>query len=89
MPGELVRSLIEELRVLLRSPTESTRPGGFEGREVEVLRLLAEGLETTEIAANLNYSERTIKNIIFAVTRRLNLRNRTLAVAYAIRAGTL
>lgn len=54
-----------------------------------MLRLLAEGLDTAEIAAKLNYSERTIKNIISAVTRRLNLRNRTHAVAYAIRAGTL
>ncbi|MFF7581273.1 LuxR family transcriptional regulator [Streptomyces sp. NPDC008061] len=89
MPGELLRSLIEELRALLRDPTGSILPGGFEGREVEVLRLLAEGLDTTEIAAKLNYSERTIKNIIFAVTRRLNLRNRTHAVAYAMRIGAL
>ncbi|MEU9976179.1 response regulator transcription factor [Streptomyces sp. NPDC051014] len=89
MPGELLRSLIEELRTLLRDPTGAILPGGFEGREVEVLRLLAEGLDTTEIAARLNYSERTIKNIIFAVTRRLNLRNRTHAVAYAMRVGAL
>ncbi|MFF4902951.1 LuxR family transcriptional regulator [Streptomyces sp. NPDC001068] len=89
MPGELLRALVEELRTLLRDPTGPVLPGGFEGREVEVLRLLAEGLDTTEIAARLNYSERTIKNIIFAVTRRLNLRNRTHAVAYAMRIGAL
>ncbi|MFJ9566328.1 LuxR C-terminal-related transcriptional regulator [Streptomyces fuscichromogenes] len=88
MPGELLRSLIEE-SPLLREPTGSTPPGGFEGREVEVLRLLAEGLDTTEVAARLNYSERTIKNIIFTVTRRLNLRNRTHAVAFAMRMGAL
>ncbi|MEU1090774.1 LuxR family transcriptional regulator [Streptomyces sp. NPDC005576] len=89
MPGELLRSLVEELRTLLRDPRGSILPGGLEGREVEVLRLLAEGMDTTEIAAKLNYSERTIKNIIFAVTRRLNLRNRTHAVAYAMRVGAL
>ncbi|WP_406841707.1 response regulator transcription factor (plasmid) [Streptomyces sp. AHU1] len=89
MPGELLRSVIEELRALLRDTTGSALPGGFESREIEVLRLLADGLDTTEIAAKLNYSERTIKNIIFAVTRRLNLRNRTHAVAYAIRIGAL
>ncbi|WP_329295772.1 helix-turn-helix transcriptional regulator [Streptomyces sp. NBC_01455] len=89
MPGELLRALVEELRTLLRDPTGAIVPGGFEGREVEVLRLLAEGLDTTEIAAKLSYSERTIKNIIFAVTRRLNLRNRTHAVAYAMRIGAL
>lgn len=89
MPGELLRSLIEELRGLLRDPAGPMLPGGFESREVEVLRLLAEGLDTTEIAARLNYSERTIKNIVFAVTRRLRVRNRTHAVAYAMRMGAL
>ncbi|MEE4542608.1 response regulator transcription factor [Streptomyces sp. V4-01] len=89
MPGELLRSLVEEMRTLLRDPGGGILPGGFEGREVEVLRLLAEGLDTTEIAVRLNYSERTIKNIIFALTRRLNLRNRTHAVAYAMRIGAL
>lgn len=89
MPGELLRALVEELRTLLSDPAGPILPGGLEGREVEVLRLLAEGLDTTEIAVRLNYSERTIKNIIFAVTRRLNLRNRTHAVAYAMRLGAL
>ena len=69
MPGELLRSLVEEMRTLLRDPGGGVLPGGFEGREVEVLRLLAEGLDTTEIAVKLNYSERTIKNILFAVTQ--------------------
>lgn len=89
MPGDLLRSLVEQMRTLLRDPVGGGLPGGLDGREVEVLRLLAEGLDTTEIAARLNYSERTIKNIIFAVTRRLNLRNRTHAVAYAMRVGAL
>ncbi len=35
------------------------------------------------------YSERTIKNIIHEVTRRLNLRNRSHAVAYAVKAGLI
>ncbi|MEV7320206.1 response regulator transcription factor [Streptomyces sp. NPDC093970] len=89
MPGELVRSLIDELRTLQRDPSGATLPGGFEGREIDVLRLLADGLDNTEIAARLSYSERTIKNIISSVTRRLNLRNRTHAVAHALRSGAL
>ena len=56
-------------------------------RERDVLRLLADGLDTAEIASSLAYSERTIKNIIHDVTTRLNLRNRSHAVAYAIKAG--
>jgi DNA-binding NarL/FixJ family response regulator len=58
-------------------------------REVEVLRLVAEGLDTAEIATHLAYSERTIKNVIHDVTMRLNLRNRTHAVAYALRQGLI
>ncbi|HWB72974.1 MAG TPA: helix-turn-helix transcriptional regulator [Egibacteraceae bacterium] len=58
-------------------------------REVEVLRLVAEGLDTAEIANHLSYSERTIKNVIHDATMRLNLRNRTHAVAYALRQGLI
>jgi DNA-binding NarL/FixJ family response regulator len=62
---------------------------GFETREVEVLRLLADGLDTLEISARLCYSERTIKNIIHGVLTRFDLRNRAQAVAYAMRTGAL
>lgn len=58
-------------------------------REVEVLRLVADGNDTAEIARALSYSERTIKNIIHDVTMRLGLRNRTHAVAYAVREGLI
>ena len=60
---------------------------GLNDRERSVLVLLAEGLDTTEIAQRLAYSERTIKNIIHDVITRLNLRNRSHAVAYAIKSG--
>lgn len=60
---------------------------GLNDRERDVLRLLADGHATNEIANQLAYSERTIKNIIHDVTTRLNLRNRSHAVAYAIKAG--
>jgi DNA-binding NarL/FixJ family response regulator len=62
---------------------------GLYTREVEVLRLLAEGMDTLEIARCLNYSERTVKNIIHGVLSRLNLRNRSHAVAYALRNGVM
>jgi len=52
-----------------------------------VLALLAEGYPTREIAQRLSYSERTIKNVVQEITTRLQLRNRTQAVAYAIRRG--
>ncbi|MFD7732795.1 LuxR C-terminal-related transcriptional regulator [Kitasatospora phosalacinea] len=60
---------------------------GMLPREVDVLRLVADGMDTGEIAGKLLYSERTIKNIIHTVTTRFQLRNRAHAVAYALREG--
>lgn len=62
---------------------------GLADREVEVLRLVADGLDTAEIAAKLSYSPRTIKNVLHDVTSRLHLRNRSHAVAYALRNGLI
>ena len=53
------------------------------------LRLLAEGYDTAAIADTLAYSERTIKNVIHDVTSRLHLRNRSHAVAFAMRTGVI
>jgi len=50
---------------------------------------VADGLDTAEVANQLFYSERTVKNVIHDVTTRLNLRNRTHAVAYAVRQGLI
>jgi DNA-binding NarL/FixJ family response regulator len=58
-------------------------------RELNVLRLLSEGCDTREIARRLCYSERTIKNIIQDVTRRFGVRNRSHAVAHALRQGLI
>jgi DNA-binding NarL/FixJ family response regulator len=62
---------------------------GFSEREIQVLRLVAEGLSTREIAKRLSYSERTIKNVIRDVTVRFHLRNRSHAVAHAMKAGLI
>jgi DNA-binding NarL/FixJ family response regulator len=58
-------------------------------REIAVLRLAADGLDTGEIADELCYSERTVKNVIYLLTNRLRLQNRSHAVAYALRAGII
>ena len=63
--------------------------GGLTQRELRVLQLLADGMSTSEIARELAYSERTIKNAIHDLTSRLNLRNRSHAVAFALRQGLI
>jgi DNA-binding NarL/FixJ family response regulator len=62
---------------------------GLTDREISVLKLLAEGLDTAEVGRRLFLSERTVKNVVHDVTSRLNLRNRTHAVAYALRQGLI
>ncbi|SDZ54433.1 regulatory protein, luxR family [Saccharopolyspora shandongensis] len=54
-----------------------------------MLRLLAEGWDTEEIGKKLCYSERTVKNVIHAMTSRLNLRNRPQLVAHGVRTGVI
>ncbi|KQR16292.1 response regulator transcription factor [Cellulomonas sp. Leaf334] len=58
-------------------------------RERDVLRMLGDGSDTREIARAMSYSERTVKTIIQDITRRFGLRNRSHAVAYAVRQGLI
>ncbi|MBW3555967.1 MAG: LuxR C-terminal-related transcriptional regulator [Actinobacteria bacterium] len=91
VPSDLLGRLLEHVGQLQRqvlSPRGLTLSGLTE-REIEVLRLVADGYDTAEIATSLAYSERTIKNVIHDVTARLNLRNRSHAVAYAVRQGLI
>lgn len=91
MPPDLLGRLlsaVSRLHQQILDPRGLTL-SGLSAREVDVLRLCADGFGTSEIAEKLSYSERTIKNIIHHVTVRLNLRNRTHAVAYALRQGLI
>ena len=54
-----------------------------------MLRLIADGYSTAEIAQQLCFAERTIKNVLQAVTGRWQVRNRSQAVAYALREGLI
>jgi DNA-binding NarL/FixJ family response regulator len=58
-------------------------------RDREVLRLLAEGCDTGEIARKLAYSEPTIKNAIQRLFDQLKARNRPHVVALALRSGII
>ena len=58
-------------------------------REVEVLRLLAEGLANKEIAARLSFSTHTAKFHVESILRKLGAANRAEAVMEGIRQGLL
>lgn len=91
LPPDLLGRLLDQVGQLQRqvlAPRGLTFSGLTE-RELSVLRLLADGHDTAEVGRQLFYSERTVKNIVHDVTSRLELRNRTHAVAYALRQGLI
>jgi DNA-binding NarL/FixJ family response regulator len=89
LPPALVRHLLDRVRQRHRDElTPRGRPAaGLTGREREVLRLLADGMSTREVAARLAYPERTVAGVVAGLMLRLNVRNRTQAVASAVRNG--
>jgi DNA-binding NarL/FixJ family response regulator len=58
-------------------------------REQRVLALIADGHPTREVAQQLCYSERTVKNVLHDVVTKLNVRSRSQAVAHAVRDGLI
>jgi DNA-binding NarL/FixJ family response regulator len=91
VPADLLARLLDQVGRLQRqvlSP-RGLRFSGLSEREIAVLRLLADGLDTGEIARRLSYSERTIKAVLHDVTARFQLRSRAHAVAYAVREGLI
>lgn len=91
IPPDLQESLLIEVG---RVQSEILGPrglhfAGLSSREIDVLRLIAEGHDTSEIARQLTYSERTIKNVLHSVTERFQLRTRAQAAAWAIRQGLI
>src|SRR4051795_4237566 len=64
-------------------------PARLNEREQQVLGLIAAGHPTREVAEELCYSERTVKNILHDVVTKLNARSRSQAVASAVREGLI
>ncbi|MFF3159375.1 response regulator transcription factor [Streptomyces sp. NPDC057910] len=89
VPPDLLGRLLKQVASLQHNVFAPRGFGlpGLTSRETEVLQLVATGHGTQEIARKLSYSERTVKNTLHDVTSRFHLRNRSHAVAYAIREG--
>ncbi|HEV7651855.1 MAG TPA: response regulator transcription factor [Actinophytocola sp.] len=91
LPPDLLGRLLNRVSHLQRHVLEprGLQLAGITNREGEVLRLIASGMSTKEIADKLCYSQRTVKSILHDVTNRFQLRNRAHAVAYALREGLI
>lgn len=91
VPADLLGRLLGQVGRLQRQvlAPRGIAFSGLSDREAKVLRMVAEGHDTAEIAVELCYSQRTVKNILHDLTTRLQLRNRSHAVAYAVREGLI
>lgn len=91
--AEVVRRNLraQGVRRIPRGPRAATRsnPAGLTGRELEILGLLAEGLQNAHIAERLFLSPKTVDHHISAVLSKLDARSRAEAVAAAYRLGII
>lgn len=70
-----------------RSPAQPVPAAELSAREIDVLRLIAGGLENSEIAEELSISPRTAKNHVSNILTKLGLPSRVQAAIYAVRSG--
>ena len=84
LSNEITRMLMHEQRLTRESisPTDH-----LTDREVDVLKLIAQGLSDNDIADQLSVSKATVRYHISNILAKLNLENRTQAALYAIREG--
>jgi len=85
---EVTRQLVGRYAARIR-PAEDEDPAEnpLTPRELEVLRLIADGRSNSEIAATLMISQETVKTFVSRMLAKLGLRDRVQAVIYAFRHG--
>jgi NarL family two-component system response regulator LiaR len=75
------------LQEISRPPQQPPTPDPLTQREVEVLRLVAQGLDNQEIAETLVISEATVRTHVSNILGKLHLASRIQAALYALREG--
>lgn len=86
--GSLLQPIVAS-KLLRQISQEQTQPDALTPREVDVLKLLAQGLQNKEIAAQLVITERTVKFYVSAILSKLGAGNRTEAVTIAAHRGLI
>jgi DNA-binding NarL/FixJ family response regulator len=84
---EVTRQLVGRYAVRIRPALDTPDEVALTPRELEVLRLIANGLSNSEIAATLVISQETVKTYVSRILAKLDLRDRVQAVVYAYRNG--
>ncbi|PDP85710.1 DNA-binding response regulator [Glycomyces fuscus] len=84
---EVTRQLVGRYAARIRPAEGGPEDIPLTPRELEVLRLIADGLSNSEIAAALVISQETVKTFVSRILSKLALRDRVQAVVYAYRRG--
>jgi len=84
---KVTRQLVGRYAARIRPAGNSPDDTPLTPRELEVLRLVAEGLSNREIAEALHLSPETVKTFVSRILTKLSLRDRVQAVVYAYRHG--
>ncbi|NVI93197.1 response regulator transcription factor [Actinomadura sp. BRA 177] len=84
---EVTRQLVGKYAARIRPVQGTPDDTALTPRELEVLRLIANGLSNSEIAAELVISQETVKTYVSRILTKLDLRDRVQAVVYAYRNG--
>ena len=84
---DVTRRLVGRYAARIRPAEGTVRDIPLTPREMEVLRLIADGLSNSEIAATLVISPETVKTFVSRILTKLDLRDRVQAVVFAYRHG--
>jgi len=79
------RKTLGRLRELLNEASEPRNRSGLTNKEIEILRLIAQGYTNKTIAEKLCLSQHTVRNHLVSIFSKLNCHSRSQAVAEAIR----
>lgn len=85
------KAAVAVLAQLRRAPQTASEPSpeSLSPQQLVILRLVAQGLSSREIAAQLYLSENTVKGYVQEILHRLGVKNRTEAVMVAVKHGWL
>ncbi|MCL4560921.1 MAG: response regulator transcription factor [Chloroflexi bacterium] len=84
LPPVIARKVLQELK---RPAQQPLTPDPLTEREVEILQLLAQGLENHDIAGRLGLSDATVRTHVSNILSKLHLANRVQATLFALRSG--
>jgi len=84
---QLAARMMEEFRRLSQASDQVENLEQLTEGEMEVLRLVGEGIDNQTIAQKLNLSEQTVANRLRIIYKKLHVNNRTQAALYALRRG--